>query len=208
MPNHIDTQVVVTGNGRDINQFKKLFIAKDKEGILFDFNAVIPMPEELKDTISPSPRTLIQAKEKPYDWVDEKDIERVIAVRVAQFENKAKYIKKFGADNWYDWSINHWGTKWNSYNCSVVGESKGMLRLHYNTAWSPAKPVFDKLAEMFPQLSFEMRVLDEGWGYAGTYYWSEGDFWDEIYQDEESIKEFAEEYYDYEADDCEDEDCE
>lgn len=27
-------------------------------------------------------------------------------------EERAKY----GKDNWYDWNIDHWGTKWNSYD--------------------------------------------------------------------------------------------
>ena len=71
-----------------------------------------------------------------------------------------------GKNNWYDWSIEHWGSKWNSY-----GYDKAALAsfdgntLSFFTAWNEVLPVIDKLAEMYPELSFHYCWANEDLGY-------------------------------------------
>lgn len=56
-------------------------------------------------------------------------------------EDRQKYP---GDLNWYDWSINHWGTKWNARH----GENdRPNHTLRYWTAWSYAEPPVQELAE-------------------------------------------------------------
>ena len=39
--------------------------------------------------------------------------------------------EKYGDKNWYDWSIRHWGTKWDCRDAYVCGN-----RVEFTTAWS------------------------------------------------------------------------
>ena len=78
---------------------------------------------------------------------------------------------------WYDWRLEHWGTKWGIYNATCERMDANTLVLSFDTAWSPPIPVFDKLVEMGFEVS--ARYLDEGWLYVGEYIdgydWSTGD---------------------------------
>ena len=55
--------------------------------------------------------------------------------------------KLYGKNNWYDWSIEHWGTKWNAYDIGLGMEDDDNV-ITFNTAWSCPLPVLDTLAEI------------------------------------------------------------
>jgi len=44
--------------------------------------------------------------------------------------------------NWYDWCVENWGTKWNSYDGNVTENGIG-----FNTAWSPPVGVIVALSK-------------------------------------------------------------
>lgn len=45
--------------------------------------------------------------------------------------------EKYGKDNWYDWSIAHWGTKWNSYGYDGAYTPQDFdEHIEFQTAWS------------------------------------------------------------------------
>ena len=75
-------------------------------------------------------------------------------------------------EDWYDWRIDNWGTKWDIYESYCNRMDANTLVLSFFTAWSPPFPIFDKLTDM----GFEVtaRYLDEGWMYIGEYN-SDGD---------------------------------
>ena len=60
---------------------------------------------------------------------------------------KQRMIEKHGAEDWYDWCIEHWGTKWDvklndDFNSlKVVSPTK--IKLSIYTAWAPPLPVLD-----------------------------------------------------------------
>lgn len=56
--------------------------------------------------------------------------------------------EKYGKNNWYDWSLDNWGTKWNAYNFKLVKEDDNNLHIEFDTAWAPPTPIFEKLEEM------------------------------------------------------------
>lgn len=68
-------------------------------------------------------------------------------------------------NNWYDWSVKHWGTKWNSYEVRYLNRSYDNdtevydILVKFETAWSPPVPVLQKLAEDF---EVEFTWVDEG----------------------------------------------
>lgn len=49
----------------------------------------------------------------------------------------------YGENNWYDWSIKNWGTKWNAFDSDVDAENN---TIYFSTAWSFPKPVIEALA--------------------------------------------------------------
>lgn len=94
---------------------------------------------------------------------------------------------KYGKNNWYDWSNENWGTKWNSCDTELNGNCYSFW-----TAWSPCSPVIEKLAEMFPDASFDYTYDESGMGFCGEekyeggnlVYIMEADMWEYWYDDE------------------------
>ncbi len=75
--------------------------------------------------------------------------------------------EKYGKDNWSDWSIAHWETKWNSYGYDPVYTPKEFDGEHieFQTAWSRPENVIAALAAKYPDLFFEHKWADEDFGY-------------------------------------------
>ena len=72
---------------------------------------------------------------------------------------------RFSGNNWYDWNVREWGTKWDA--CSPYVERKDDLSAYvsFETAWSPPEPIFKAIVEQFPELGFEIFYEEEqGWG--------------------------------------------
>jgi hypothetical protein len=81
--------------------------------------------------------------------------------------------EKYGNNNWYDWSVKHWGTKWNASNTQFhsddvrkTGRSYS-LEFMFETAWALPEPIYTKIAEMYPDLSIVVDYSEEGMGFAG-----------------------------------------
>lgn len=76
-------------------------------------------------------------------------------------------LERHGHADWYGWSLQHWGTKWNGGECEMHRLSEGSLELWFQTAWTPPLPVLQQIARAHPGLSGEVCYLDEGLGFAG-----------------------------------------
>lgn len=107
----------------------------DSEKEYFDFNKVIPMPKELSETE--------ESSSTPKEVFE---------------RNKRKY----GYASWYDWAIDNWGTKWNAHDAYIVANGD---EVWFQTAWSAALPIVEKLSENHPELEFEIKYADEDIGY-------------------------------------------
>lgn len=69
--------------------------------------------------------------------------------------------------NWYDWSVNHWGTKWNASEESVTSFVDGDLAyalVSFETAWSAPMPIYRAIREQYPDLHVSVRYADEDIG--------------------------------------------
>ena len=77
-------------------------------------------------------------------------------------EKAIKAHAECGHTDWYGWSIENWGTKWNSYSNEIREEADGLLVFKMETAWSYPEPIMRKVAEKYPDLdkapSFSMRA--------------------------------------------------
>lgn len=111
----------------------------------------------------------------------------------------AEEKKLYGENNWYDWSLANWGTKWNSYGYDDSADYSGNKdSLRFLTAWAAPHPILEKLTTMFPSVTIEHEWADEDIGVncgRRTYY--DGERIEEYYPDygKESI-EFAAEVMD------------
>lgn len=72
---------------------------------------------------------------------------------------------KYGKNNWLDWNIANWGSKWNSYGYSdTPSQDFDGSSIEFQTAWSNVDKVISQLAEQYPELCFEYLWADEDFG--------------------------------------------
>ena len=55
--------------------------------------------------------------------------------------------EKYGDNNWYRWSIDNWGTKWNSVD-TTVEENGSTLSYNFMTAWDCPREIVNALMRM------------------------------------------------------------
>ena len=79
----------------------------------------------------------------------------------------------FEGNNWYDWNVRNWGTKWDvgvsdneKYpDTSLDMEASDTLGYRFNTAWSPPIEAITKLSAQYPNLEMNLSFEEEqGWG--------------------------------------------
>ena len=84
---------------------------------------------------------------------------------------------KFEGDNWYDWNVRNWGTKWDvavSHNeeypeTELVEEWSDRLVYSFNTAWSPPVSALAELSAQYPNVVMTHSYEEEtGWGGEAT----------------------------------------
>lgn len=128
----------------------------DEEGNPFDFNKIIPMPDNIyQGNLGPEEQEL------------------------------------YGKNNWYDWSNENWGTKWNSCDTYLDEDT-----FNFWTAWSPCSPVIKQLAKMFPDARFDYWYEESGCCFCGEEIYADGKM---IYNMEAN---YTERYIDEDDDEC------
>ncbi len=83
-------------------------------------------------------------------------------------------IKKYGAANWYDWRLENWGTKWDIVDVTELEGNAGYSLMSFETPWSPPIEAFEKLAELFPTLTFLLEYTEPGSGFFGRAMFKDG----------------------------------
>ena len=75
-------------------------------------------------------------------------------------------MKKYPNDlNWYDWSVNHWGTKWDATDPDIYWICPDEVSIIFDTAWSAPYPVYSKLDEEYgEELFISIEYADEDLG--------------------------------------------
>jgi hypothetical protein len=193
MPNHVTNRVIIRGPAGAVSAFAAAHIRPAGRGLpSFDFETVAPMPPILKEVEKGSNTDwgLIilghdQAKAEAmlgYKWVQEAGVTSVEQLRAflrrqhpgaaEKAEKAVAAERETGFRDWYDWSVVHWGTKWNAYDYEPVAERAGYFEFTFNTAWAAPEPIFRLLAAKWPTLSFTFASFDEGWNFA---YMGKGD---------------------------------
>jgi len=147
-----------------------------------------PMPKELSDTTSPS-----SSADKPQPMVD-------------------------GFDNWYDWRVENWSTKWDV--CEFYGldrqylteqsEGESTISFAFSSAWAPPIGAYEKFLADNEECSLKAYYYEGGCDFMGEWdngsddcyepsqYKSTDDFWntgigstlDEMFNITESLAEY------------------
>lgn len=160
MPNWVQQTLTITeGNADEVFEFIR------SEHSLFDFNKLMPVPEPLKLESGTKSRIAVMcARDESlgewaqYPWVQEAGIttpaglcehfgynyKEMVKFGTQILENERRY----GAQTWYEWCVQHWGSKWSA--CDAAFSIDKAQALHFDTAWSPAFGVYKFLAKQFP----------------------------------------------------------
>jgi hypothetical protein len=131
MPNHVTNEIKFYGKQENINKVLKLIEGNNE---YIDFNAIVPMPDN---------------------------------IYMGNLGERERII--YGINNWYDWSISNWGTKWNAYSVSFDEDTN---IIWFDTAWTSPLPVLEALAKLCyeHQVRFEGKWADEDRGHnVGTF---------------------------------------
>ena len=179
MPNWVRTRLTFNGEKNRVAEIKELVktTGKDDEGSgdtnEFDFNKVVPMPEEL-DIVSSSSgecgmRYLILKDKHLISWTDD---DRSFMERMEKQKEKnpnrfnediklgKKYLRnisKYGYKDWYNFRCDKWGTKWNSSEAEWIADNC----VEFETAWGFCYPIVQRISEMFPDVEIVFCFADE-----------------------------------------------
>ena len=98
----------------------------------------------------------------------------------------------YGKNNWYDWRLGNWGTKWNSYGYTENTTFQDD-KIKFLTAWSAPHPILHKLSEMYPDVKMEHEWADEDIGMnCGRYVYYDGERVEEYFpESQKECLEFA-----------------
>ena len=153
MPNWVKNIVRFIGDDESIEKLKKFIVVDDEHikqleernsALSEDFQIKIPEKGKISfNILIPQPTNIFQG------GVGKKEEE------------------KYGKNTWYDWNIEHWGTKWDACECEVY-QTRHYLELSFWTAWSCPEPwykaICEKAVEIGDIVSIDGEFADEDFG--------------------------------------------
>ena len=165
------------------------FLEKNKNGENdLDFQQSIPCPQELLNTTSSHVFSLDEETDEKemrrlcvannWNWTEQQLQERIDAEKIIIRKFKSN-LDKYGYKDWYDWKIDHWGTKWEIEAKAKEGDEENEVVFNFSTAWSPPLEWLRRVALLFPDVKFSMTYREEGNGFEGKTYAFRDEFEDE-----------------------------
>ena len=131
--------------------------------------------EDVKLTLSkiaPTPKELIE-RQAPFNGTEEESI---------------AFVVKYGYDNWYDWNVHNWGTKWDiEAEFDEVSSDENTMFFSFHSAWSPPTIAMQKLSEMF-SICVQIAYIEEGNGFVGCTVFENGEVLENEQSDDPSEK--------------------
>lgn len=149
--------------------------------------------EELEKVAKEFKEQLESGKQDPFDEVNYKEL------GINSLEDLGNVyinnILQYGADSWYDWCCENWGTKWNANNTYVVDDTE----IEFDTAWSCPVNIFKELSRQFSGVEIVVEFADEDIGSnCGKITFLNGEI--EEYIDMDGNQDFALELWGYDKD--------
>ena len=187
MPNHITNYLNVSGSPEEVERFRVAVSTENPELVKLEIEKAkrsIKIYEETEDKTTlgfgaessyKNARGVVESGKLPKCIIT---LEGTVPMPLEldgsvcgslepewQKKNSAELKRKYGADNWYEWCIYNWGTKWDAYSVGdFVQKDDGSITYRFDTAWSTPSAWMSTTAKMFPSLTFECAWKDEGGG--------------------------------------------
>lgn len=145
MPNWCNNSINISGSTETI---KTLWDEANREGSGL-LNAMKPMPKELDGTTSPTPQEGQAGYKGPQPKID-------------------------GFDNWYDWRVQNWGTKWDidpgeGLEFTDNGDGTAQISGWFESAWAPPIQAYDTFLDDMDGCSLTADYHEPGMDFAGIY---------------------------------------
>jgi hypothetical protein len=196
MPNDVEIVCQLAGSITAIAIFKLAHIKMLNDAPMLDFETVIPMPASVRETerswdvdlcifaLGCEKTSLYRNASLEENWFAKKGmtarseilawVEENMAHGLAAARRSILAQAETGCPDWYQWSVQNWGTKWNSYWFAWL--SPEPITFSFCTAWSFPHPIFAKLAELHPELTFDCSYVDEMGNFDGRSVYCNGTF--------------------------------
>lgn len=173
MPNWCENKLVITGDKKIVEEI----VAKagtHENSSVFSFSAFDPLPQHLVGTTKGS-----NANNNPEGYVQ-----------------ALKGNQHFDYDNWYDWQLAHWGTKWDCDNATLLTEAElaegnYQVEFFYNTAWSPGVQFAITLSSQYPEVEVKNYYSESGMNFAGVAVAIGGNLIEDIYINDLTAQHYA-----------------
>ncbi len=196
MPNWCENRLIVRGDAGIVKDFLTRSTVEGK----FSLSGLVPIPPELNITSGSNVdngRDIINAEKGDWSGVDQKlswpawtkDIisesdslqekrnkmlesmksrlsEKDMQQAIQSFENE----KKYGCKDWYTWSVNNWGTKWD-VEAKVDELDAEELEIIFDSAWAPPIAWLEQVEEIYQDkdIRFQLHYDEPGMGFKGVY---------------------------------------
>jgi len=145
MPNWCNNRVVIS---HEDTQKLEALVEAIKEGNFCKH--VVPIPEDLN---------IVAGRVGDETNPDQIELER----------RSAENIAKYGVANWYDFCVNHWGTKWDvdAYDPDIKIENN-TIEFGFDSAWAPPVGIYEALVD--DGFEVEATYYEPGMAYVGRWY--------------------------------------
>ena len=166
MTNYCYNKLIIRGEHMEIQRFLKAVEGKDT---LFDFNKLVPVPQELEDVFFVGTLETdimhVRMEEMGYKLPDEvnKHLDEKVPFekREKTFRENAqlaaKCIEKYGYPCWGPWRAAHWGTKGSATDTKIKWSRKNYCYLFFTTALTSPNLVIKAAISQFPNLHFKLK---------------------------------------------------
>lgn len=100
-------------------------------------------------------------------------------------EESAKLVAEYGSNNWYDWNVKNWGTKWD-FDAEIGKADDGSIYLHFDSAWGPPLEAMVKISQLFPEVTIRHAYFESGMCFVGVAQIFNGEIDDNYNEDPDS----------------------
>ena len=141
-------------------QFESFKSKINLEGL---FNSFIPMPEILDGTLSPhiAPGDFINGvnKSKGTNFLTLEEIttcdDSWDSERAKQVIKNIKAFESTGYHDWYSWSLDNWGVKWDAVRPTVKFDLL-TITFYFDSPWGCPEHFVRELSKLYTEATFEM----------------------------------------------------
>ena len=167
MPNWCWNHLEVHGDEKQLHEFVEKSTTNIERDDEFSFNGTYSMPKTLRITAG----THLSFIEKIKKYIN---------------------IRLYGYDNWYNWSIANWGTKWDACESNICHNDIYYFAVSFDTAWSPPIAWIDNIMQDFPDLCFTLEYEEPGMCFGGRLLAQYETLWDDLHWDLDQASECCE----------------